>query len=146
MAYRGGGSSRGAMANNGLKRSNPSPTLSSKSGSAFESQFAELASYNSPSTKRQRTNSGAGAAVKSGPGSCSRLPSAASKKSPLKFDFKPTRKPNVSLMQPPSEDSRPKVIHRPMLPSQKAAQPPIPPQIDDEDWGDDDVGCEDPVR
>ena len=141
MAYRGGGSARGA--NNGFKRSNPSPTPGLKPGSGFESQFAELASYNSPSTKRQRTNSGTGGGVKiGGVGSSSRLSSAASRKSPLKFDFKSTRKATDNSLQPPSADPSPKVIFRPLLPSQKVAPAPVPPPIDDL-WGDDDDGCDD---
>jgi len=141
MAYRGGGSVRGA--NNGFKRFNPSPTPGSKPGSGFESQFAELASYNSPSTKRQRTNSGTGGGVKiGGVGSSSRLSLAASRKSPLKFDFKSTRKGTVNSLQPPSAEPSPKVIFRPLLPSQKVAPAPVPPPIDDL-WGDDDDGCDD---
>ena len=142
MAYRGGGSARGA--NNGSKRPNPSPTPGSRPASGFESQFAELASYNSPSTKRQRTHSGAGGGVKTGPGTSSRLSLAASRKSPLKFDFKSTKRTPVSLsaVQQPSAGPSPKVIPRPRLPSQKTTQPPVPPPSDDL-WGDDDDGCDD---
>ena len=152
MAYRGGGSARGA--NNGSKRPNPSPNASSRPGSDFESQFAELASYNSPSTKRQRTNSGAGSGIKPGPSS--RLSLAASRKSPLKFDFKSTRttmakeplkfdfKPTKKMPLAPEESSsasRPKWVPRPRLPSQKDTQPPVNPPPEDL-WEDDDGDCE----
>ena len=142
MAYRGGGSAKGTY-NNGSKRPIPSPTTSSsKPGSGFESQFAELASFNSPSTKRQRTNSGAGGGVKPGSGPGSRLSLASSRKSPLKFDFKSTKKLPLAPVQEPSAGPSPKVIPRPRLPSQKVTQPPVHPPSDDL-WGDDDDGCED---
>ena len=145
MAYRGGGSSKGAY-NNGSKRPIPSPnTSSSKPGSGFESQFAELASYNSPSTKRQRTSSGTGGGVKPGPGpSSSRLSLASSRKSPLKFDFKSTKKLPLAPVQEPSASAgpSPKLIPRPRLPSQKGTQPPVHPPSDDL-WGNDGDDCED---
>ena len=130
MAYRGGGWSRGA--NHGSKRPNPSPTPGSRPGSGFENQFAELASFTqSPAIKRQRTQTGGG--VKTAPAAVPRPSSAMSKKSPLKFDFKTTRKEKVVNGQ------EPKVIPRPLLPSQKTNHPPTPPPSSDGDlWDDDD--------
>ena len=86
MAYRGS-SHKGGQ---GSKRPLP-PATDIKSGSGFESNFSELASYSTPPTsKRQRTNTGgkAGGSSRGGGHAHSRI-------SPLKFDTGPKVSPLV---------------------------------------------------